>query len=177
MRASRSQEADCAVGAQQLQIMLGHLATFLSALTPHQYTSAPQNGPGGAIGEHVRHALDHVAALLAGLDRGCINYDDRKRGTAIETDHCAALEAIGCQREQLKQISQELSQRAVDVSSLMSPDAEPVTLASTVGRELSFVLSHTIHHNAIVAFIAHQYGSTLPDHLLYAPATLQCRQG
>ena len=45
---------------------------------------------GGSIGGHVRHCLDHVAALLDGLDGGVVDYEARERGTAAEGDPAAA---------------------------------------------------------------------------------------
>jgi uncharacterized damage-inducible protein DinB len=43
---------------------------------------------------------------------------------------------------------------------------------SSVARELAFVISHTIHHNAQIALLAHRLGSRrLPPGFGVAPST------
>jgi hypothetical protein len=41
-----------------------------------------------------------------------------------------------------------------------------------VGRELAFVLSHTVHHNALIAVMALTLGVSIPDRFGYAPSTI-----
>ncbi len=48
----------------------------------------------------------------------------------------------------------------------------PVQVETTVGRELAFVLSHTIHHNALIGVMAAMLGVPVPDRFGYAPSTL-----
>ena len=43
---------------------------------------------------------------------------------------------------------------------------------ATPGRELGFVLSHTVHHNALIAVIAAAVGAAVPPGFGYAPATV-----
>jgi uncharacterized damage-inducible protein DinB len=43
---------------------------------------------------------------------------------------------------------------------------------TTVGRELAFVLSHTVHHNALIAVMARTLGVPVPDLFGYAPSTI-----
>jgi hypothetical protein len=42
---------------------------------------------------------------------------------------------------------------------------------STAGRELVFVISHTIHHNATMGVLLSEWGLALPQRFGYAPAT------
>ena len=44
---------------------------------------------------------------------------------------------------------------------------------STVGRELAYVLSHTIHHNAIIGSMVKALGGVLPERFGYAPSTVR----
>lgn len=54
----------------------------------------------------------------------------------------------------------------------MSEGAQPVIGWSTLARELAFVMSHTIHHQAIVALLLEQQGGGVPDERFgYAPST------
>jgi hypothetical protein len=47
-----------------------------------------------------------------------------------------------------------------------------VHVETTVGREFAFVLSHTVHHNALIAVIAKLLGVQVPERFGYAPSTL-----
>ena len=50
-----------------------------------------------------------------------------------------------------------------------------VLLPSTHARELAFVFSHTIHHNAIIGTIARAIGVELPSNFGTAPSTIAYR--
>src|SRR5262249_49109133 len=76
-----------------LVAVLRQLAELLAGLNDEQYRPKPA-GIGSSVGGHVRHCLDHVAALLAGVERGALDYDRRERGTEVETRRSAALAAL-----------------------------------------------------------------------------------
>ena len=47
---------------------------------------------------------------------------------------------------------------------------------STVRRELQFLLSHSIHHYALIATICHANGFPVPEGFGVAPSTLRYRR-
>jgi hypothetical protein len=55
--------------------------------------------------------------------------------------------------------------------SAMLTGGETVTGWSTLGRELAFVASHTIHHQALIAMLLGVQDVDAPDRLGYAPST------
>jgi uncharacterized damage-inducible protein DinB len=62
----------------------------------------------------------------------------------------------------------------IEVAAITSTDGHAVMGWSTLARELAFVLSHTIHHQAIVALLLEQQGvSAGDDRFGYAPTTPQ----
>ena len=69
----------------------------------------------GSIGEHVRHALDHILAVLHVIDELrethsaplCISYDRRERKTAIERERLLCVEKIHDCIEKVKLIATE----------------------------------------------------------------------
>jgi uncharacterized damage-inducible protein DinB len=65
--------------------------------------------------------------------------------------------------------------RGVRVSVMPRRNGEPVSLGSTLGRELAFVLSHTVHHNAMIRGMITSLGRPLPGAFGYAPSTLAHR--
>src|SRR5437667_2882419 len=81
--------------------VLRQLAEVVRAMTDEQYRTKPVGVVSSHVGGHVRHCLDHVEALLAGVEQGEVDYDRRQRGTDVETRRVAALDAIGRQERQL----------------------------------------------------------------------------
>src|SRR4051794_38679607 len=65
-------------------VLLRQLAGVLESLSDQQYALKPVGVVSSSIGGHVRHSLDHLEELLAGLATGAIDYDRRQRGTDVE---------------------------------------------------------------------------------------------
>lgn len=152
--------------------LLHQLALFLSTLTDQQYTTSPVGPMSSSIGGHIRHNLDHIRGLVVGIEQGAINYDARERGTAIETSRHAALNEMRSLEAKLRGISALMLPQPIALQFLPAADAEPITVTTTIGRELAFVQSHTIHHNAMIATMASLLGVSVPPRFGYAPATL-----
>ena len=159
-----------------LVAVLGQLAELIESLSAEQYTRKPVGVVPSSVGGHIRHNLDHIQTLLDGLARGELNYDDRRRGTDIEADRGAAVEAINYIYLRLRNSPWPAGDETFRLTQLVAPDAPPVTVWSTLDRELAFVLSHTIHHNALIGTMARLMGVTLPPELGYAPSTLAHRR-
>lgn len=158
--------------AAPLRDALRQLAGVIRDLDDAQYTRPPRNGFTGSVGAHVRHCLDHVEALLGAAVTGSLDYDDRKRGSPIETDRMRALAAIGRMETELTSLAADAMRRPVTVASLISPDLPPARLESSLGRELAYVISHTTHHNALIGCLVAAMGRPVPDRFGYAAATL-----
>ncbi len=152
--------------------VLRQLADVIAALSDDQYRANPVGPVASSIGGHVRHCLDHVDALLTGLERRAVDYDQRQRGTDVETSCRAALAAIERQVHQLHAFPPRSEDWSLRLTALVNIALPPVETETTVGRELVFVLSHTIHHNALVAIMAKTLGVPLPDRFGYAPSTV-----
>jgi uncharacterized damage-inducible protein DinB len=154
-----------------LIVVLRQLADVIGAMTDEQYQRKPVGVVASNVGGHVRHCLDHVEALLAGVREGELSYDRRRRGTDVETSREAALNALRRQERELLSACWDLGRR-LRLLALVSSSLPPSEVETTVGRELAFVLSHTIHHNALIAVMAHTLGVPVPDRFGYAPSTL-----
>jgi len=57
------------------------------------------------------------------------------------------------------------------VVSTVARNGETLTSMSTLARELAFVLSHTIHHQAMIGLLASLHGSDVPDGFGFALST------
>jgi len=176
MQEFRPQRATSATAATALCHLLRELKSIVRKLNDLQFTKRPVGVVASSIGSHVRHCLDHVAALLRSVETGELNYDDRARGTAVESSRFAAIEAIEDLVRQLSGITAEYLDRAILVRVLLFPGSAPTDVQSSFGRELAFVISHTIHHNALVAAMLRTLGIDPPERFGYAPSTLSNQQ-
>ena len=155
-----------ALPAQQMVSLLDQLATVVAHLDDSHYRSVRAREVSGSVGGHVRHCLDHVAALVRGLANGHVDYDARVRGTAVESRRDAALAEIARLIDCLREVARCSPDTPVWVD-VGSPDFAPSTLA----RELAFISSHTTHHFALVALLLHDIGVRVPPRFGYAPST------
>jgi uncharacterized damage-inducible protein DinB len=151
--------------------LLDELDSLLSEVAPEVYRARFATDVSGSIGEHVRHCLDHVSVLLAADPSTTLSYDLRHRGTSVETDPAEALQQI----VQLKSALDAWSTRSLDepvhVTSMISPSGAIVTGWSTLARELAFVVSHTIHHQAIIGVLLAIHGHGVPERFGHSPST------
>lgn len=123
------------------------------------------------IGAHVRHCLDFFDRLLDGVASGKLDYDRRERDERIEVDGPYAVARMRRTIERLVELDKADTTQRLEVRA----DADPGELAldSTVGRELKFVMSHTIHHYAIIAMYLRQAGQPVTPEFGVAPSTLR----
>ena len=152
--------------------VLRQLAELLEALCDADYVQKPVGVVPSSIGGHVRHNLDHIESLLNGLDFGSVDYDARRRGTDIERSRGAALDALRWLEFRLFATEWPAADQPLRLSVLLSSDGAPVEVETTLARELAFLLSHTIHHNALIGVMAKLLGAPLPDNFGYAPSTI-----
>ena len=158
-----------------LVAVLRQLAELVNLLTDEQYVQKPVGVVPSSIGGHIRHNLDHVDAFLAGVAGGEIDYDQRQRGTEVETKRQAALDALRRQERELlafAQLGVAGEDQSLRLRIVVEPSLPPIEVETSVGRELSFVLSHTIHHNALIGVMAKLLGVPVPERFGYAPSTI-----
>ena len=127
------------------------------------------------FGPHLRHCLDHYDRFLAGLPAGRVDYDARDRDPRTETDRAFALEKIRAIIAALEKISDAHADQPLEIK--MDSGSENGTAnwwsKSTVHRELQFLVSHTVHHYALIAFILRANGLDIGPEFGVAPSTLR----
>ena len=151
-------------------------ATIVGALPEGLYADFHSAAPEGSIGAHLRHCIDHYDCFLQGLGEGKIDYAKRERRIDIEQDPDTAIERLREQATELLSLQGEWDQdRAIEVRTVSFDAEDHGWLPSTLGRELQFLLSHTIHHFALIAMLLRLAGITPPREFGVAPSTLQFR--
>lgn len=148
----------------QALALLGHFGSAGQAAKP------TLSGP---VGAHLRHVIEHYAALVFPAEAGVVDYDARPRERALESDPLLASSRLRALRQRLATWPAALLDRPVRVrgqGGLLGNRGFEVS--STVGRELAFVASHAIHHFAALATHGRTLGIPLPKDFGKAPSTV-----
>jgi hypothetical protein len=161
------------VPALALAGCLMDLAALLEGTSDLDYLSRPDRGQSGSVGAHVRHCLDHVRAVVDAAAGGVLSYDCRERDTAIEHNRTLGMHALRQRGAQLKALAGGPSDRPVRLQALVDAAGGTVEVSSSLGRELVFVLQHTIHHQAIIGLLLATRGIAIPPRFGYAPSTVR----
>lgn len=123
-----------------------------------------------SIGGHFRHILEHYELFWEGLKTGHIDYDNRKRNRELETDRMFAISALNDSRSRFQ--NETFSLDSLTISQNNNPMEEVSVVQSSVNRELKFLVSHTVHHYAIISILVKLDGGAIPEGFGFSPATL-----
>ena len=159
------------MAATIIRQLLEDVAAIVMAVDAETYRARPFKQVSGSIGEHVRHCLDHIAALVASRSTPTLSYDTRERGTAVESDPAEALRRIVHIESALDQWTAHRLDEPIYVTAMISDSGETVSGWSTLAREIAFVSSHTIHHRALIGILLAYHGIAVAERFGYAPST------
>jgi uncharacterized damage-inducible protein DinB len=151
----------------------GRCRTLIAQLTPEQF-AYPIPGY-NSIGAHLRHCVDHLTALLRGLETGLADYDSRERDPRLEQFPERLLAVMDACLAQIAMIDPEAFERPLRLRTLPAPGGEPIVVHTSLARELSFLANHTIHHLAAVRLLAGRIGVEIPESLDVAYSTAAWR--
>jgi hypothetical protein len=147
---------------------------LLGELENDNYTTRLPAAFNASIGSHYRHCLDHFRSLLDAAHSGDLNYDHRERGTLVENDRFAALNATRDLRTALQALSPECLPRELNVTCRTSyAETGSQVSASTVGREIMYAVAHAVHHYALIGIMGGIMGLRMPPGFGVAPSTLK----
>ncbi|MGH8595242.1 MAG: hypothetical protein ACREXT_01140 [Gammaproteobacteria bacterium] len=146
---------------EQCHDLLGRIGDYL-------YSHAPRGVAKSPVGGHVRHCLDFYNCFLGGLATGRIDYDARVRNEMVERDRKLAMAQIRTMIVRLRHMPITDDRIAVQVKM----ESATAWTYSCIGRELQFLLSHTVHHFALVAMLLRLQGFEPAADFGVAPSTL-----
>lgn len=144
---------------------------ILGIVTQTNYTDCSASS--ASIGAHIRHILDRFHCFFVGLTVDSIDYDARKRDPELEQNLEAArfaLASVARRTEKLKEPRSPAALIVVKESVLASSPA--VEISSTLERELMGLITHSIHHLAIIALLARSFGHEIDSDFGKAASTL-----
>jgi len=147
---------------------------LLTEINDDTYTRKVPVAFNASIGGHYRHCLDHFRSLLDSASEGDLNYDHRERGTLIENDCFAALNATRDLRERFEHLDPVFLSRPLAVTCKTSYAMNGTQVSpSTVGREIMYSVAHAVHHYALIGVMGGIMGLTMPAGFGVAPSTLK----
>ena len=159
-----SASRDCARLLEQGRALVSELADL-------QYRASFDAGAFSSAGAHLRHVIDYLDCLLAGVDARSIDYTARRRDLEIETSRATGLRELARCIEALEKLDPRRERITVEVR---CDEGDP-WVASTLGRELHFVASHTVHHFALIRLTLARCGRETPAEFGVSPSTLAHR--
>ncbi len=148
---------------------------LLYQLNPESYLETKHPFSEYGIGSHFRHCLDFYQSFLGGVVEGRIDYDDRDRDERIEKDRTIAISKIQNTIHRLDALihidnQKPLLVRLEDEAEQESPSSWS---SSSVQRELQALVSHTVHHYALIAIMLQLKGYLPAKEFGVAPSTLK----
>ena len=126
-----------------------------------------------SIGAHVQHILDRFYCFFVGLLEASIDYDARKRDPEIKQNVEAAMFALESVARRIEQLeSLPFCSELIGVKEFVLPSSPAVEFNSTLERELMGLITHSIHHLAIIALLAKSFGHQMDSDFGKAPSTI-----
>lgn len=149
---------------------------LLGRLGDEDYRAAAPGGRGG-VGAHLRHVLDHCDCLVDGVAPGVVDYDSRERDVEVESSRARALERIERAESRLAALRSADATRELRVLVDSGERGRRSEARTSLARELQFLVSHTVHHFALIALLLRARGVEPGADFGVAPSTLKFEQG
>ncbi len=155
---------------RHLKMGIGILATISSL---HYTFSEDSDSPWmSGVGKHFRHLIDFYDRFLDQFP--IVNYDLRNRNIEIETSRKAAVDSLNRIIVQLDEYRLKEPDQKIELYSGDIPMGENRNkVRSTLGRELRYLIEHTVHHYAIIAMFMKFEGYRIPSGFGVAQSTLE----
>ncbi|MEL7968541.1 hypothetical protein AAG587_19405 [Vreelandella neptunia] len=130
-----------------------------------------------SVGKHVRHVLEHYHTLLTGVNDSIkeidIDYEQRPRQTALEENPDVAAKAITLIKGSLTSSTDRSMDTPIVIHHPIGYEGRSLPLTSSLGRELAFLSSHTVHHMALIRLLCESMSITLSSDFGVHPSTLR----
>lgn len=126
-----------------------------------------------SAGQHFRHVLDFYTAFEDGYESGGIDYDKRERNDDIAEDRTVCLKKIDDVVAFFDEIRNLDMNTPLQIVTIEGTTGLTSRAESTIAREIQFLLSHTIHHWALISMILRSQGVDVPKNFGIARSTIE----
>lgn len=153
------------------KFLLDQAVSLVRSQTCEDYTQPCDKVFSSSIGQHIRHCVEHYEEFLsAASELRELDYEKRPRDMKVETDRDEAV-------KRLEQIGDSLDSIITECRKIIVWDnGATAPASSSLSRELQFLLSHTVHHFALISVISSIRGRCVPSNFGIAPSTLRYRE-
>ena len=156
---------------QQNKSLIDQAIGLISNINSSLYKQCCEEVFSSSIGQHIRHCIEHYDELfVAHAGRHPVRYHARPRDMDVEIDSTVAVSRLRFIYNQLNRIGDENTSLEVSDGGVAKPSE------SSLSRELEFLVSHTVHHFALITVIANKLNIEVPENFGVAPTTLKYRE-
>ncbi|NJN65058.1 MAG: hypothetical protein HC882_09385 [Acidobacteria bacterium] len=161
--------------AAQNAALLRQGASLIEGLDDGHFAGPGSEGPGGGVGSQLRHVLDYYGCFLRDVGAGRVDYDRRERDPRLEQERVRAITRMLDWATAMERVGDAYHDGPLDVrmESANAPAGADSWSRSSLGRELHFLASHTVHHFALVSVMLRARGVIVPTEIGVAPSTLE----
>ncbi len=154
--------------------MLEQTEAFVRILADSAYKKTAPKTYRSAIGSHLRHILDHYDSFFAMTEQKneAIDYDARSRDKSTENCRETGLTRLVTLQKKLTQFCERPLSEKTNVL-CYDNGLSGVKINTSIERELMFLMSHTVHHLALIAIIARLENYPIEEDFGIAPSTLR----
>ena len=149
--------------------------SLLESVDDRSYSARPEALETDSAGNHIRHCLEFFECFLAGINSREVDYAARKRRREIAQERLLGILQVAEVIDRLQALEQLDAEDQILVRA--EDDEQGSWTPSTLGRELEFLRSHTVHHYALIAIILRSRSLAVPATFGVAPSTLRFRTG
>ena len=156
---------------QQNQLLIQQALDLISKMQTSLYGQCCEEVFDSSIGQHLRHCIEHYDELfMANDDNRAVRYHARPRNLEVETDPTVATNRLRFIYNQLGRGGSKDTFMEVSDGGIAEPSK------SSLFRELEFLISHTVHHFALIKVIANRLQIEVPENFGVAFSTLKYRE-
>lgn len=147
---------------------------FVKDVPAAVYATESMVMPGGTVGKHLRHLVDHYEAIarVATAADEVVDYDHRERDVPMENSRDEALRGLSNLRTRVQSMRALPPARLIQVRVMVTGSGHEATLTSSLARELAFATHHGVHHQAMMRAIAGEFGVEAAPDFGKAPSTI-----
>ena len=143
------------------------LKMVIASIDDQEYQHITKPAFQSSLGQHARHIVEHYQCFLKQVNQGKqFNYDLRCRDTRLENNRDICIEEVDNIIAELERF------QILDIDVSISDDYSQYGARSSICRELMFLISHTEHHNAMIAAMRRLAGVEVDSEFGVANATL-----
>lgn len=155
---------------QQNKSLIEQAIKLISSIPSSLYRQCCKEVFSSSIGQHIRHCIEHYDELFMAQDEArAVHYHARPRNVAVETDPEVAVNRLRFICNQLDRMDDENIPLEVSDGGVAEPSK------SSLSREFEFLVSHTVHHFALITVLANKFQIEVPENFGVAPTTLRYR--